>query len=103
LIQEQSGTPVDLIGGEGGAAALVIGLHLEEALDRVSLRVIVDHRMMVRAQKEEVVIAVPVGGGLVGVVRGTVRACRLDVTDLPDDALAMDDFDRAFGISAAIS
>jgi hypothetical protein len=81
----------------------VIGFHFEKALHSVSLWVIVDNRVVICAQQDEIVKAVPLGGRLLGVIAWPVRTCCLDVADLPHDYLALHKPDRAIGKSTSIS
>jgi hypothetical protein len=80
LVDQELSSGSRTIVGKWGCLLFVIGFHFYEALDCVGLLVIIDDRVMGAAQQDQIILAVPLGWGLVWVVARAPGECRSYLT-----------------------
>lgn len=72
------------------SSIFMTGLEFKESLDRIGLLIVIDDCVMCPAHEYEVREGVPLDIGLLIIVTGAARPCRLDVTDFANHRLPLD-------------
>jgi hypothetical protein len=102
LVDQELSSGSSAILGKWGCPLFMTRFHFDKAIYCVGLLVVVDDRVMSAAQQNQIIVTVPLGGGLMWVVTGAARARRFDVADLSNESVTLDDFDRTPWKCAAV-